>query len=184
MNKILILDIETTGFLKQGGSIVEIGISSLCLDTGNVEIIYDQICKEDILTPEHELKPYGWIFENSDLTMYDVLKGKPFELVKYEIQHILNKYPLGVTAFNKKFDFDFLRDRGIEIKKELPCIMHSCTNVCKIKKNGKNKWPNVEEAFKHFYPELIYKEKHRAGDDSKHEAMIVKRLIELGKFKI
>lgn len=35
MNKILILDIETTGFLQQGGKIVEIGIVELDLSNGN-----------------------------------------------------------------------------------------------------------------------------------------------------
>lgn len=182
MNKILILDIETTGFLNQGGSIVEIGITELDIETKTAKVIYDQVCKEDMLTPEHSEKPFGWIFNNSDLTMFEVNNGANFDLVKREVQEILNNYPLGVTAFNKKFDFDFLKDRGIVIDNELPCLMHSCTEVVKVKNKGRRgyKWPNVEEAFRYFYPNFEYVEKHRGADDSLHEAMIASKLIELG----
>jgi len=36
-----------------------------------------------------------------------------------KVQEVLDQYPLGCTAFNKKFDFGFLKDRGLKIK-ELP----------------------------------------------------------------
>ncbi len=184
--KILILDIETTGFLKQGGLIVEIGITELCTLTGVAKVIYNQVCKEEGMSPEHADKPYGWIFDNSDLTMFEVNNGANFELVKREVQEIINSYPLGITAFNKKFDFDFLKDRGFIINNELPCLMHSCTHVVKIKNKGRKgyKWPSVQEAFNYFYPDVDYVEKHRGGDDSLHEAMIASKLIELGIIKL
>ena len=44
--EILIIDIETTGFLQKGGKIVEVGISKLNLNEGKVEVIFDKRCFE------------------------------------------------------------------------------------------------------------------------------------------
>lgn len=184
--KIAVVDIETTGFLKQGGSIVEIGIVELDLQTGDIKIIYDSLCREKILTAKHKEEPFGWIFKNSDLTPEQVRAAPPFEQVKEEVQQILDRYPIGATAFNKRFDFDFLKNRGLNIK-ELPCPMILSTNICKLpNQNGYSsyKWPKVEEAFQHFFPDFEYTEKHRGADDAYHEAMIVHKLYELGIFKI
>lgn len=197
--RILVLDIETTGFLNAGGSIVEIGIVELNLDNGIVKTIYNSLCREDILNKSHRafldyqekgLTPpksaKGWIFANSYLTPEQVREAPHFDKVKTEVQAILDQYPLGVTAFNNKFDFGFLIDRGIRIENKLPCPMILATNVCKIPNpwRGGYKWPNVEEAYKHFYPKSTYVEKHRGADDALHEAMIVYKLYELGVFKL
>jgi hypothetical protein len=40
------------------------------------------------------------------------------------------------------------------------------------------------EAYNHFFPEKNYKELHRGGDDSLHEAEIVYELYKLGEFKL
>lgn len=184
MNKILILDIETTGFLNQGGSIVEIGIVELDLDTGEIKEVFESLVKEKILTAKHRQEPFGWIFNNSDLTASDVRNAPEETEVFLQVQAILNKYPLGCTAFNKKFDFDFLKSRGIGIK-ELPCPMILSTDICKLPGRFDNyKWPKVEEAFKYFYPDIDYTEKHRGLDDAKHEAMIVYALYKLDIFKL
>jgi len=186
MKNILIIDIETTGFLNQGGSIVEIGIVSLDLDTGNIKEVFSSLIREKILTGKHRAPPLGWIFNNSDLTV-EAVRDAPGETeVLLQVQAILNRYPLGCTAFNKKFDFDFLKSRSIGVK-ELPCPMILSTDVCKIpNKNGCSgfKWPKVGEAFKFFYPDIEYTEKHRGLDDAKHEAMIVYKLYQLDVFKI
>lgn len=184
--KIAVLDIETTGFLLEGGSIVEIGIVELNLDNGDINVIYDSLCREKILTAKHRKEPFGWIFRNSDLKPEDVRSAPPFEQVKEEVQDILNQYPAGATAFNKKFDFDFLKDRGIEIK-ELPCPMLIAADVCKLPNKWgypDYKWPKVEEAFSHLFPDVEYTEKHRGADDAKHEAMIVYELFKMGLFKV
>jgi DNA polymerase-3 subunit epsilon len=186
MEKILILDIETTGFLNIGGSIVEIGIAELNLNNGEVKEVFNSLCREEILTAKHINEPYGWIFRNSDLKPEQVREAPLFEDVKIQVQEILNKYPLGCTAYNNKFDFDFLRSRGIKIN-ALPCPMLLSTNICKLpNKYGYSdyKWPSVEEAWKHFYPDTEYKEKHRGADDAVHEALIVYKLYEMGIFKI
>lgn len=184
--EILILDIETTGFLQQGGAIVEIGIVSLDLNTGEVREIFQDLIREDIFTEKHTKKPYGWIFDNSNLTPEDVMEALPADDVFEMVQDILDSYPLGCTAFNKKFDFSFLKNRGLKIT-ELPCPMLLSTDVCKLLKKGHGggyKWPKVEEAFKYFYPDVDYTEAHRGLDDAKHEAMIVYALYERGIFKV
>ena len=168
MKKILILDIETTGFLGKG-SIVEIGIVELDLDTGEIKEVFESLVKEKMLTAKHR---DAWIFNNSDLTV-EAVRNAPGETeVFLQVQAILNKYPLGCTAFNNKFDFDFLKSRGIGIK-ELPCPMILSTDICKLPGHSGYKWPKVEEAFSHFFPDIEYTEKHRGLNDAKHEAMIV-----------
>ena len=112
--KILVLDIETSGFLGQDGSILEVGIVELDLENGEIKQLYDSLCREDIFDESHKENPFGWIFENSDLTFEEVLKAPAFEIVKKQVQEILDKYPLGCTAFNNAFDFGFLRDRGLQ----------------------------------------------------------------------
>ena len=75
--KILVIDIETTGFLNKGGKIVEIGIVELDLQTGAKDIIYDQIVHEFGTTKEEVKK--AWIIENSSLTLKDVVMSPTLE---------------------------------------------------------------------------------------------------------
>ena len=186
VNEIAIVDIETSGFQKQGGLIVEIGIVGLNLETGNVVNEFDAIVREEGFDERHSRDPYGWVFQNSDLRYEDVLSANNLTDVLPEIQSVLNKYSLGATAYNKSFDFGFLRSRGLQIK-ELDCIMLSATDVVNLPPNfGYNtpKWPKVEEAWEYFFPQVEYKEAHRALDDARHEALIAYELIKLEKLKI
>ena len=52
MEKILILDIETTGFLNSGGKIVEVGMVELDLSNGERKIIFSEVCHENGITKE------------------------------------------------------------------------------------------------------------------------------------
>lgn len=187
MSKILIVDIETTGFLNQGGSIVEIGAVELDLSNGNIKEVFNSLCRESILTREHGNEPFGWIFKNSNLTLEEVRFAPKFEEVKESFQKLVNQYESGCTAFNNKFDFDFLEDRGVNFPVKLDCPMLLSTPICELpNKKGWTgfKWPKVEEAFKHFFPESDYVELHRGADDAKHEAMIVYELYKIGVFKL
>lgn len=184
MKEIAIVDIETSGFQKQNGLIVEIGIVGLNLETGTVTNEFDSIVKEDGFDERHFKHPYGWVFQNSDLKYDDVLSANSLASVLPEIQNILDKYPLGATAYNKAFDFGFLRSRGLKIN-ELSCIMLSATPVVNLPPNfgfSTPKWPKVEEAWEFFFPTIEYREKHRALDDAKHEALIAFELYKLDKF--
>ena len=186
MKDIAIVDIETSGFQGQGGLIVEIGIVGLNLETGGVTDEFNAIVKEDGFGEKHSKDPYGWVFQNSDLTYNNVLLANNLTSMLPTIQEIFNKYTLGATAFNKKFDFGFLKSRGLIIK-ELPCIMLSATPVVNLPPNSgftDAKWPKVEEAWEYFFPNTQYKEAHRALDDAKHEALIAYELYKRGKFTI
>ena len=179
---ILVLDIETTGFLNQGGKIVEIGIVKLDLDTGNIVPIYNSLIKEQGLDASHTRGNFGWIFKNSDLNFEDVLEARSLESQKEEIQDILDSYR--VTAYNKAFDFGFLKDRGFHIK-ELDCPMLLSTPIVKLPAAyGRKgfKWPKVEEAWHYFFGDTGYDEAHRGLDDAAHEAKIVYKLYQMGEF--
>ena len=185
MKKILIIDIETTGFLNAGGKIVEVGICSLELETGKIEKVYDQVTHERGVTLEEVQN--SWIIEHSDLTADKIRFSIAFDLQKDMIQRFINLYPDGATAYNNRFDFEFLESRGINFPKKLACPMIISTPILKLKKrNGSagHKWPSVEEAYHYFFPDEDYVEKHRGFDDCVHEAKIVKKLFDLGKFKV
>ncbi len=181
--KILIIDIETTGFLKSGGKIVEVGIVELNLNNGDRKIIFDEITHERGIT-RSEVEN-SWIVNNSDLTVEEVRLSKNLNVSLPTIQAIISNYALGATAFNRPFDFDFLESRGVKFQKKLPCPMQLSTNICKIPGNYKKfKWPKVEEAYDFFFPSTSYVEKHRGADDAMHEAEIVYELYKRGVFKV
>lgn len=186
MSKILVLDLETTGFLQQGGKIVEVGIVELDLETGHKEIIFNEVCHEKGITLE-EISS-SWIVQNSDLNINLVKYSGSLESKRNRIQNILNSYPLGATAFNNAFDFGFMEDRGFVFPKKLPCPMKLSTDICKIPneryKGGGYKWPKVEEAHLHFFGDVGYVEKHRGADDAYYEADIVLELYKMGIFKL
>ncbi len=183
MSKILIIDIETTGFINKGGKIVEIGIVELDTENGNRKVVFDKVTHEKGIT-RNEVEN-SWIIKNSDLSVEDVRLSKRLDLLKNEIQGIINNYPAGATAYNRSFDFDFLESRGFKFLKKLPCPMILSTNILKLPgKYGDFKWPKVEEAYDYFFSNNNYTEKHRGADDAMHEAEIVFELIKRGIFKI
>lgn len=180
--KILIIDIETTGFLQAGGKIVEIGIVELDLNNGKSKIIFDKVMHEKGITKEEVEK--AWIISNSSLTVEMIQLSKNLESYRDEIQQIIYKYPLGATAFNNKFDFGFMENRGFEFPEKLGCPMLLSQNIVKARnKAGRIKWPKVEEAYKHFFGDG-YVEEHRGADDALHEAEIVHELYLRGVFKV
>lgn len=181
--KILVLDIETTGFLNQGGKIVEVGIVSLDLSNGQKEMIFDSLCHERPITRK-EVED-SWIVKNGYITIEEIQQSVWLPKILPEIQKIIDSYPNGATAFNRSFDFDFLKSRGVSFPKELPCPMLLSTDICKLpNQNGYSsyKWPKVEEAWKHFFPDIEYVELHRGADDAFHEADIVYALHKQGLF--
>jgi DNA polymerase-3 subunit epsilon len=115
MNTIGIVDIETTGFLNQGGKIVEVGIVELDITNRAKRVLFDSVVQEDGMSELHTIHPMGWIFQNSDLTYDEVVKAPSLEDVKEEIQGVFDSFFTGITAFNKAFDFGFLKSRGFRI---------------------------------------------------------------------
>ena len=181
---ILVLDLETSGLKPSIDKIFEIGIVSLDLETVKIIELFDQVLREDGLTAKHRS---SWIFSNSDMKVEDVRNAPPASEIYPQVQMLIDLYPLGVTAFNRQFDIGFLESRGIKFGKLLPCPMMLSIDICKIPfpKGGKGwKYPKVEEAYKFYFPESDYDEKHRGCDDAAHEAQICYKLYEMGIFKI
>jgi len=180
---ILVIDIETSGLKPAVDKIFEIGLVSLDLETGKIIELFDSLLREDGLTGAHHS---SWIFSNSDMTVEMVRNAPPASEVYPQVQAILDLYPLGCTAFNRSFDVGFLESRGIKLSRNLQCPMLIATNICKLPspRGIGYKWPRVPEAYKFFFPESDYDEKHRGCDDAKHEAEIVYELYKLGLFKI
>lgn len=179
--KILVIDIETTGFLKQGGKIVEVGIVSLDLESGKKEIVFNSLVHERPITIQEVEN--SWIVQNGYITVEEIRTSPMLSEKLAEIQSIISAHEHGATAFNRSFDFDFLESRGIKFPKKLPCPMLISTTICKCpNKNGRGgyKWTKVEEAYKYFFPDSEYIELHRGADDAFHEADIVFELYKIG----
>jgi len=180
-NKILVLDLETTGFVPPKAKVVEIGIVELDLITGEKKILLDRLINPNL---SREELVNSWIVKNGYISVEDILNADPYNLeLQDKIQDIFDKYLLGTTAFNNDFDFRFMDYWGFAYRK-LPCPMKLATPICQLPGRYRGyKYPTVEEAYKHFFPDVQYTELHRGADDAFHEADIVKALYDLGIFK-
>jgi len=177
---IMVLDIETTGFLNQGGCIVEIGCVELNLKTGEIKRLFSSVCREPQMTAKDR---DAWIFKNSSLTVEEVRTAPLLEVMKPALQELFDYYP--VTAFNRDFDIPFLQSRGFEFKNLAPCPMLVAMDVLKIPGTyGEFKWPRVEEAFRFLFPGVAYSEAHRGLNDAFDEAAIVYKLYTNGYYKL
>lgn len=178
MNEIAVIDIETTGFSHTSDYILEIGIIKLDLDTGNKTILMNYVCHETGITEEKIRR--SWIISNSSLTIEQVRYSINLKYLLLNIQRIVKLYP--TTAYNRRFDIEFLEARGIIFHGLHPCPMLELTPIMKLpaKRSSGYKWPNVQEAYNYFFPDNDYVELHRGADDALHEADII---YELNKFK-
>ncbi len=181
-NKILIIDIETSNFLNANGTILEIGLVELDITTGATKILFDSCVHEKGITREEIAN--SWIIANSDMTVLEIQYSPDLEKVRDKVQKILNRYELGATAYNNRFDFDFMESRKFSFPKKLACPMLLLTPILQLPaKNGRGtKWPNVGEAMKYYLGVENYVEKHRGCSDALDEAKIVYKLIKDGYF--
>ena len=160
--KILIIDIETTGFQNKGGKIVEVGIVELDLNNGDRKVLFDKVTYEEGITLDEVAN--SWVIANSDLTVYAIQHSTRLDYLLPEIQKIINDYPEGATAYNRAFDFNFLESRGIKFKKKLPCPMLLSTDYCKLPGPQGYKWPKVQECYDILFPNNDYVETHRGTE--------------------
>jgi DNA polymerase-3 subunit epsilon len=178
-NEIIVVDIETTGLSPQHDYIIEIGICKLNLDSGKITKLFDKVVRERGVSQSDR---NAWIFQNSNLKFEEVINAPLLDRFIPELQDIFDKFP--ATAYNKRFDFSFLRMSGISIDNELPCPMITATPIMKLERKNQYgniynnyefqyKYPNVEEAWHYYIPNVHYIELHRAYDDAVHEARIL-----------
>ena len=116
--KIAVIDLETTGRDPSTGTIVEVGICLLDLETGFTSKLIDLVVhhpKFETLfetVPTHEDKSEdkaienSWVFLNTSLTVEAVRNGVDWRKAGFQVQRIINKFP--VTAYNRGFDLKFL----------------------------------------------------------------------------
>lgn len=180
MKEVLIIDIETTGFNHRKNSIVELALVSLDLDTGDTEVVFNRIMREEKTTFQEVNN--SWIIKNSTLTAEEVMVAHTFDFYKNEIQDIIDRFQLGCTAFNRDFDMRFVEFRGIRMGIKLRCPMRLSKDVLRIPSGRGYKMTNVTEAYIYFTKDYDYIEKHRAASDAMDEAVIVYELYRLGVF--
>jgi len=181
MKLIMVLDIETTGFDPYSDMICEIGIVLLDLNSGSIKPSFNRVIFED----NKYIDRNCWIFKNSNLSYEHVRnRGMSLETIGPILQSIFN-LNIPTTSFNQTFDFGFLEQRGFIISNRFWDPMIKLTPILKILRyNGSYKWPSVQEAWDFFYPNIHYKEKHRALDDAIHEAKIIYKTNQYLKKKI
>ena len=175
--KILVVDLETTGFYANSDAIVEVGIALVDTKTKKVKLVFDKVVKHKKFSESRHKN--SWIFKNTTLTPKDVLKAKPLETYKDEIQGLFDKYPM--TAYNKSFDIRFLTAAGFKMN-DVKCLMHTAKQYSKLKnKSGGVKMPSVEEIYNQFFMKKgeVYIEEHRAGADAVDEGRILLHMVEL-----
>lgn len=173
MSEIVVVDIETTGLYNNVHKIVEIGLVKLNLETGEKTQLMDYVCHEDGIT---KLKiEESWIFKNTNLSIEQIHYSINLKRLIPTIQKIFDKYP--ATPINSKFDFGFLEARGLNIPNKYHDSMLVLQEVMKLpqkyKKYSGYKYPSVQEAYNHLFPDNDYIELHRGGDDALHEAQII-----------
>lgn len=171
MNKdlILVIDIETDHIDCNVGSIVEIGICSLNLITGEIIEVFSSVVKDNKM-----VNYSGWIFKNSTLTKELVKTGIPIMYLCPLLQSLFDKHYL--TAYNHKFDFEWLESRGLKIRNVFVDPMVVLTNIMKLPHSRyKYKFPKVTEAYKFLFDKDL-DEKHRALSDAYNEAEIIREM--------
>ncbi len=184
IKEIAVVDIETTALYPEEGTIIEVGICKLNLIDGSITKLIDSLIYEGDFDKDRDA--HAWIFQNSSLSVEEVIYAPDWELIRLKIREIFDRFP--VVSYNTQFDIGWLKSRGIYPIKELPDPMLLATPVLKLPPQnpefGDYKWPSVQECWDHYFPNIPYKEDHRAYDDCVHEAQIIYAMFLRGHYKI
>ena len=178
MNKILVVDLETTDLRPSKGDIIEIGAVLLSAD-GTIEKAIDVVVKP---TKPVEMWQDCWTLKNTDLTVEAVLAGRSLIKVRDSLQVLLWHYP--VTSYNRNFDIGYLEYNGFRARWVIACPMLIASGILKLPGNYSNyKWPKLQEAWDYFFPGGACKTHHRALDDARCVAQLIQKLRELGYYE-
>jgi DNA polymerase-3 subunit epsilon len=173
--KLAIVDIETTGFVREkNNSIVEIAIVLCDTETRKTEILFNNIVRESTLSDYHRR---SWIFDHSDLKFSDVERAQDINTYRAEIQAILNKYK--VTAYNKRFDMGWLASLGFKFK-ESKCLMETAGEYASVLL-AESISLKEENVYRWLMQDRNYVEKHRALPDALDEAQILYKLCDFAE---
>jgi DNA polymerase III epsilon subunit-like protein len=182
-DKLLVIDIETTGFNHKTDCILELGVIELNTDTGNITELLDVQIKENHLSAKHH---NAWTFKNGFMSHEDVRDAENLAFHFTKIQSIFDNYLGRICAWNRAFDADFLKSRGLNLGKDIKDPMKESADFFNLphKSGGFGKWPSAQEAWDILFPKIEKIELHRGLDDAKMEAKIIFELIQKGIYNI
>ncbi len=176
----VIIDIETTGLNHETDSIIEVGAVLVNLSSNRIQKVYHSLCNE---LPKPVNPKKNLIFQISDINYDEVMQAPHFNQIKDDIQKICNTNC--VTAFNKSFDFRFLKQRGLTIPHETYDPMKLLTRVLGfLNKKHYLKPPKAQEAWDVLFPNDPHQEAHRALEDAIFEAKILLKIHSIVKEKL
>ncbi|MFH0809821.1 MAG: 3'-5' exonuclease [Pseudomonadota bacterium] len=178
--KILVVDVETTSTNPQRAHILEVGLVSVDLSTGQVDTLVDTL-----VCPEcDEAEWLGcWFMSNSKVDPELVRCAPNFASLRPTIQEQLLALP--VTAFNRSYDVQVLFRYQVQVPKRASCLMLACKDIlCLPGHYGDYKYPKFSEAWGYFFPDQPFEDKHRAGHDSIHEAKLAVELYRRGLLEV
>ncbi|MCL2295689.1 MAG: 3'-5' exonuclease [Methanomassiliicoccaceae archaeon] len=190
--EIFVIDTETTGL--DGGPrdlVVDIGICSVDIVGGVVKDVYSSVVGYDV-TEWEDHRTKAWIFENTDLTLDDVVAARPLFKVKEDVVGLLSGKV--VTSYNTAFDMDkFLFREPWYLKGMFSVctdIMKAATDVCKLPSEYYGvsyRFPKLDHAYKTIVdgnPAGIGdKQDHRALSDARMASHVMIGMYRSGKYR-
>lgn len=193
-NTVYVIDTETTGLkFAPEDVVVDIGICAVNFRRGTVADVYSEIVGHDVEN-WNSYRRNAWIFENSDITLEMVGKGKPFRKVREEVLDIL--LGCNVTAYNTGYDLNgFLYREPWSLKgafNECGDIMLAASAVCKLpstRPGGDYKYPKLDYAYKTILggsdPAGVHgKQDHRALSDARMASHLMIRMKKDGTYRL
>jgi hypothetical protein len=175
--QIFIVDVETDNVKPQLANIMEMGMASLDLGTGKIELLFDTL----IHPPGLELWTDCWFMQHSGVDPELIRKAPAFIDIKTGVEAYLTLGP--VTAFNLSFDLQVLKKHDVHAFHTWPCLMLTTKDILKLPgRYGDWKYPKFSEAWSFFFPDTPLEDSQRAGSDALHEATLAFALYQKGYF--
>jgi DNA polymerase-3 subunit epsilon len=182
-NKIVIIDIETTGFNRDLDNIIEIGIVELDIKSGQIRTLFNSQVKDTNFDVSQHID--NTFIKTSGIDIYEISESISIKECEEDLQLIFDNYRC--AAYNRTFDFGWLESRAFSIPMKLMDIMRFC--IKSFPNCGSFKFQDVykfitnqpNDFITKYLTRTYYKSNHRAIDDAICEAEVLFYLIkELG----
>ncbi|KKM71341.1 hypothetical protein LCGC14_1431560, partial [marine sediment metagenome] len=165
-DRVIVIDIETTGFDSSVDKIIEIGIIEVNLKTKERKVLFNSPIYEEGV----DLHKNSEFFKMSSLDYSNITDYPSLEFLENTLQFIFDN--IRITSFNMNFDLGFLESRGFLFPKKLQDLM---THTRKIMPKGKKY--NFEYAYRflfnssknkesNYLSDPDYRQQHHAIDDA------------------